>query len=210
VLLLLILLPPWVVVARVVVVPTPGIIPKGCGFTLQNRGHNFSLTPGHPNALEPRKRPYHTIIPGMAVKDSQLFAAFGVMGGFMQPQGHVCVCITRSAHAHSLAYCCCCGTAQVQVLANLIDFHMNPQQALDAARFCIGVSSSDIGSVTHLEEGIDATVVQELEARGHNVRLESGVGRTTFGRGQIIMRDPSSGVLAGGSDPRGDGMAFGY
>ncbi|KAF1352675.1 acylase ACY 1 [Lizonia empirigonia] len=167
------------------------IIPKGCGFTLQNRGANFSLTKGHPNELAPRKRPYHTIIPGLTTySDGSLHSVYGVMGGFMQPQGHV------------------------QVLLNQEVFKLNPQAALDSPRFCIGAGmpSAD-GKMTdatiYLEEGIDAKVVEELRALGHNVEQLSGYGRGMFGRGQIIRRHTDDGltVWSGGSDLRGDGAA---
>jgi gamma-glutamyltranspeptidase/glutathione hydrolase len=168
------------------------IIPKGCGFTLQNRGANFSLAKDHPNVLAPRKRPYHTIIPGLTtyMNDGSLHSVYGVMGGFMQPQGHV------------------------QVLLNQEVFKLNPQAALDSPRFCIGggMPSAD-GTMTdatiYLEEGIDPKVVEELRRLGHSVEQLDGYGRGMFGRGQIIRRHEDDGVLvwSGGSDLRGDGAA---
>jgi gamma-glutamyltranspeptidase/glutathione hydrolase len=167
------------------------IIPKGCGFTLQNRGANFSLDANHPNVLAPRKRPYHTIIPGLTTySDGSLHSVYGVMGGFMQPQGHV------------------------QVLLNQEVFKLNPQAALDSPRFCIGAGmpSAD-GKMTdatvYLEEGIDEKVVEKLRALGHNVKQLNGYGRGMFGRGQIIRRHVDDGVTvwSGGSDLRGDGAA---
>jgi gamma-glutamyltranspeptidase/glutathione hydrolase len=169
-----------------------GIVPKGCGFSLQNRGANFSLDKDHPNVLAPRKRPYHTIIPGLTtyINDGTLHSVYGVMGGFMQPQGHV------------------------QVLLNQEVFKLNPQAALDSPRFCIGAGmpSAD-GKMTdatiYLEEGIDSKVVEELRALGHSVQQLDGYGRGMFGRGQIIRRHVDDGVLvwSGGSDLRGDGAA---
>jgi gamma-glutamyltranspeptidase / glutathione hydrolase len=160
-----------------------GIVPKGFGFTLQNRGHNFNLDPNHPNALELRKRPYHTIIPAMVTReDSSLYASYGVMGGFMQPQGHV------------------------QALSALIDDGLDPQSALDLPRFCIDVEES--GGRVALEEGIPANVVSELQKMGHPVYLVSGYDRSLFGRGQVILRYPETGVLCAGSDPRADGCAM--
>lgn len=169
-----------------------GIVPSGWGFSLQNRGLNFSLDPQHPNALEPGKRPYHTIIPAMATQLAsgaadnsdyqELYASFGVMGGFMQPQGHL------------------------QVLLGLVEDQLDPQAALDRARFCILGRSAD--SRVALEEGISPQVMDRLSEMGHPVEPVSGLGRSVFGRGQIILREQESDVLWGGSDPRADGLAM--
>ena len=160
-----------------------GIVPKSWGFTLQNRGHNFDLDPNHPNALMPRKRPYHTIIPAMATRksDGSLFASFGVMGGFMQPQGHI------------------------QVFTAMVDSDLDPQAALDLPRFCI--EDGTAGGTVALEDGSSDAVATDLTERGHQVKKVAGWERALFGRGQIILRDAESGVLIGGSDPRADGYA---
>jgi gamma-glutamyltranspeptidase/glutathione hydrolase len=161
-----------------------GIVPRGWGFTLQNRGNNFSLDPAHPNVLAPRKRPYHTIIPGMLTRESDgsLYAPFGVMGGFMQPQGHV------------------------QVVVAMIDDGLNPQAALDRPRFCLTTATP--ASRVEIEEGVPFETLATLAQMGHDVVPVSGYARATFGRGQIIRRDPD-GTLWGGSDPRADGCAMG-
>ena len=160
-----------------------GIVPSGFGFSLQNRGHNFSLEKGHPNQLEPGKRPYHTIIPAMATNkdNNQLIGPFGVMGGFMQPQGHL------------------------QVAINLFENHLDPQTTLDLPRFCILPENSS--NEVALEEGIDFKTLAGLSDMGHNVKPVSGMKRAVFGRGQIILRN-EEGVLQGGSDPRADGGAI--
>jgi gamma-glutamyltranspeptidase/glutathione hydrolase len=170
-----------------------GIVPPGWGFSLQNRGHTFCLDPEHPNSLAPGKRPYHTIIPAMITRKSanepninnpeELYACFGVMGGFMQPQGHT------------------------QVIIALSDDGLDPQEALNQPRFCIADGASD-GQVA-LEEGIPPTEADILAQMGHSVFPVSGYERSIFGRGQIILRDAESGVLTGGSDPRADGCAMG-
>ena len=162
------------------------IVPRGCGFTLQNRGSGFRLDPEHPNALAPGKRPYHTIIPAMSTHtDGALHACFGVMGGYNQPQGHV------------------------QVFANLVDHGMNPQTALDSPRFSI-YDDPPNGAV-YLEDAYPASTISALAAMGHPVTPVSEFLRTGyFGRGQIIVRDRESGVLWAGSDPRSDGAAVGF
>lgn len=169
-----------------------GIVPKGWGFTLQNRGHNFSLDSHHPNALAPRKRPYHTIIPAMVTRPPSpdgggdgsevLHASYGVMGGFMQPQGHL------------------------QVLSALVDDGLDPQSALDRPRFCIDVEGS--GGRVAIEDGMPQGTISGLEKMGHAVYSVSGYERALFGRGQVILRDPLTGVLCAGSDSRADGCAM--
>ena len=164
-----------------------GIVPRGWGFTLQNRGHGFVLDPAHPNALAPHKRPYHTIIPGMLTRaaDDALVGPFGVMGGWMQPQGHV------------------------QVVVGLLDDALDPQAALDRPRFCIEPATPD-GAIS-LEDGVPEATVRELLRRGHRPVTPGvrGHARALFGRGQIIRRT-DDGVLWGGSDGRADGCAMGY
>ncbi|MFW5734505.1 MAG: gamma-glutamyltransferase, partial [Oceanidesulfovibrio sp.] len=163
-----------------------GIVPAGLGFSLQNRGANFTLQAGHPNQVGPGKRPYHTIIPAMATRDEDgaLLGPFGVMGGFMQPQGHV------------------------QVAVNLFcrDGGLDPQTSLDLPRFCIPDGDPAAGVV--LEDGMDIKITLGLAGTGHMLDTVSGMGRSLFGRGQIILRDPESGCLAAGSDPRADGLAL--
>ena len=179
-----------------------GIVPKGCGFSLQNRGHGFaSLNIGsdHPNCIGPSKRPYHTIIPGLATYPGResLYGTFGVMGGFMQPQGHA------------------------QVIRNMLDLGMDPQQALDAPRFFVNVADYSIGEnifdaelskpKIFLESPISEEIAEDLRGRGHTVVSQvDGMRRSMFGRGQIIRRDPKSGVLTAGSDPRADGCSMAF
>ena len=158
-----------------------GLVAPGTGIALQNRGSNFSLEPGHPNALAPGKRPFHTIIPGMATRNGELWLSYGVMGGFHQAQGHL------------------------QVVANMVDFMMDPQAALDARRFNVNLDDS-----TTLEQDVPAEVIAGLRGMGHRITPDSGGAGVFFGGGQIIERNPDSGVLIGGSDPRKDGCAVGW
>jgi len=158
-----------------------GVVAGDTGIVLQNRGSGFSLNPEHPNRIEPGKRPFHTIIPAMVFKDDKLFMSFGVMGGSIQPQGHV------------------------QVLVNIIDLGMGLQQAIDAPRF-----RYTNGTNVLLEDEIPVTVIERLIQRGNVRASPPGALRSSMGGGQAIMIDPISKTLMGASDPRKDGLALGY
>ncbi|MFC4557762.1 gamma-glutamyltransferase [Virgibacillus kekensis] len=151
-----------------------GVVVPGTGIALQNRGHNFSMESSHVNALEGGKKTYHTIIPGFLTKDNQPVGPFGVMGGFMQPQGHV------------------------QVMMNTIDFGLSPQAALDAPRWQWMKDKT-----VEVENRFPHHLAQLLAARGHDIKI--ALEPNSFGRGQIIWRDPETGVLAGGTESRTDG-----
>jgi gamma-glutamyltranspeptidase/glutathione hydrolase len=161
-----------------------GLVAPGTGVALQNRGALFSLDPEHPNCLEPGKRPYHTIIPALATQGDELWACFGVMGGFMQPQGHV------------------------QVLVNLLDLALLPQEALDAPRWCL--LDGEPGGAVAVEAGAGSELIDALQSRGHAVEVKTGLDRMLFGAGQVIRRDAATGVLTAGSEPRRDGCAVGW
>jgi gamma-glutamyltranspeptidase / glutathione hydrolase len=165
-----------------------GNVPDGLGFCLQNRGALFSLEEGHPNVFEPGKRPFHTIIPAMVTKDGMPVFTFGVMGGSMQPQGHV------------------------QVLLNILEFGMNIQEAGDAPRFRHSGSTQPYygvmtdGGQVHLESGITPETIRKLMGKGHNI-----VGsRGGYGGYQGIWIDYKRGLLLGASESRKDGCAIGY
>ncbi|MCP5047113.1 MAG: gamma-glutamyltransferase [bacterium] len=165
-----------------------GMSPDGLGFTLQDRGEMFSLEPGHLNIFAPGKRPFHTIIPAFVTKDGEPVFSYGVMGGAMQPQGHV------------------------QVFLNIVEFGMNIQVAGDAARFRHeGSSQPDYGKMTdggrvYLESGISSQTVRKLLSRGHRISTSRG----GYGGYQGIWIDHKRGILLGGSESRKDGQAIGY
>jgi gamma-glutamyltranspeptidase/glutathione hydrolase len=164
------------------------VVPGDVGFVIQNRGAIFSLEDTHFNRLEPHKRPFHTIIPAFVTKQGKPWFCFGVMGGDMQPQGHV------------------------QILVNLIDFGMNVQQAGDAARVAhagsatpTGLPADGVGTVT-VESGVSDAVIEQLRAKGHKVMRSRG----GFGGYQGILIDWEHGVLHGATEVRKDGAAVGY
>jgi gamma-glutamyltranspeptidase/glutathione hydrolase len=155
-----------------------GLVPQGTGFVLQNRGALFSLDPTSPNALAGHKRPLHTIIPAFLENDKTRIA-FGIMGGWNQAQAHA------------------------QFVSHVVDFHQNIQAALESARF---TKLTFDGCDVQLENRIPGNVRPELEAKGHVLQMHNGYS-DTFGGGQAVMRDLSSGVNYGASDPRKDGQA---
>ncbi|MDY4340679.1 gamma-glutamyltransferase [Xanthomonas sp. LF07-6] len=167
-----------------------GMAPPGLGFILQDRGEMFVLQKDHPNGYAPGKRPFQTIIPAFVTKDGKPWLSFGVMGGAMQPQGHV------------------------QILMNLIDFHMNLQEAGDAPRIQHDGSAEPTGQATpmrdggelNLETGFAYDTIRELMRKGHRVIFADG----PYGGYQAIARDPDSGVYYGASESRKDGQAAGY
>ncbi len=167
-----------------------GLVADGLGFMFQDRGELFNLDADHPNAYAPGKRPFQTIIPAFVMKDGKPFMSFGLMGGGMQPQGHV------------------------QALVNIIDYGMNLQEAGDAARFHhdggrepTGVDG-DAQGLLQLEPGVPADTVKRLEAMGHRTEIvRDGI---VFGGYQAIMRDPATGVYTGATEMRKDGTVAGY
>ncbi len=165
-----------------------GMTPGQLGFVLQDRGEMFSLEEGHPNLYAPHKRPFHTIIPGFITRKGKPFLSFGVMGGAMQPQGHV------------------------QIVCNLIDFGMNFQEAGDAPRIQHLGSSEPTGEkmtdggVLTLETGFSWETIRALLRKGHKIEYDLG----GYGGYQGIGRDPVTGVYFGASESRKDGQAAGY
>jgi len=167
-----------------------GLVADGLGFMFQDRGELFSLEEGHPNVYAPGKRPFHTIIPAFLMKDGKPVMSFGLMGGGMQPQGHV------------------------QILVNMIDFGMNIQQAGDAARFMheggrqsTGVTESMLGTL-YLEPGVPKQTVQKLKDMGHKVEvIDNGV---MFGGYQAIAIDHEKGSYSGATEMRKDGTVAAY
>jgi gamma-glutamyltranspeptidase/glutathione hydrolase len=157
-----------------------GVTAGDTGVMMQDRGSQFSLDPSSPNVIAPGKRPFHTIIPAMVFKDGKPLFSFGVMGGNMQPQGHV------------------------EVLTRIIDLGMGLQEAIDGPRF-----RYDGGARVIMEDAMGADVIAALERRGHKRATVPNV-RSAMGGAQLIMIDPQTGALAGASDPRKDGQAVGW
>lgn len=155
-----------------------GIVIEDYGVSLQNRGFDFSLDPENINVLIPGKKCYHTIIPGFLTENGRPIGPFGVMGGYMQPQGHL------------------------QVVMNLLDFHLNPQMCLDAPRW-----QWKEGLLFKVEPGFDPEWVEAMRRRGH--QIEAAKNRFSFGRAEMIVR-MENGIYVGATESRTDGCCAGY
>jgi gamma-glutamyltranspeptidase/glutathione hydrolase len=164
------------------------VVVPGLGFAFQDRGQMFVFEPGHANLYAPGKRPFHTIIPAFIMKDGAPYVSFGVMGGAMQPQGHV------------------------QIIVNLLDFGLGLQEAGDAARWQHEGSTDydkakmKTGGWVNLESGVPWSVVAELRRRGHDIRTDLG----GYGGYQAILWDAKNRVYHGASESRKDGCAMGW
>ena len=162
-----------------------GFMPAGTGIILQNRGAFFSLDEKHVNVLAPAKRTMHTLMPGMVFKDGQPLIVFGTMGGEGQPQTHAAL------------------------LTNLLDFGFNVQEAIEAPRWFFGRLPGEDHRILHLEGRIANPIAVELNKKGHEVIMMTDWSQI-MGHAQAIVIDRENGVLHGGADPRGEGLALGY
>ncbi|HVO43502.1 MAG TPA: gamma-glutamyltransferase family protein, partial [Aggregatilineales bacterium] len=158
-----------------------GVVVNGMGFPLQNRGALFRLDPNHPNALLPRKRPFHTIIPAFMEK-GDIHIGFGIMGGANQPVAHA------------------------QFVSNFVDYGMNIQAALEAPRFTVGSSGEPVGCRVLIESRVKPEVVEQLRQKGQDV-IVRGVYSSAMGRGQVVLHNSATGANFAASDPRADGVA---
>lgn len=162
-----------------------GIVPKGTGVILQNRGSFFSLDPNHVNALMPHKRTFHTLNPAMMLKNGKPYLVYGTMGGEGQPQ------------------------TQAAIATRVVDFGMTPQEAINAPRWLYGRTWGKASNDLKMEGRIPEKVTDELQKRGHPVKRVDDY-TDTMGHAGAILVDQETGVLQGGTDPRGDGLAAGY
>jgi gamma-glutamyltranspeptidase/glutathione hydrolase len=160
------------------------VVPPGTGVILHNRGRHFTTDPSHPSVLAPGKRPFHTLMASVVTRDERPLAGFATMGGNGQAMFHL------------------------QVLTNLLDYGMDPQEAIERPRFLIGAFLPDDPSdVTRLEGRVARRVVAALERRGHRLRVEAEFLHRVGHAHAIVARE---GTLMGGADPRGDGLALGF
>lgn len=162
-----------------------GIVPKGTGVLLQNRGSFFSLDPKHINKLEPKKRTFHTLNPAMLLKDNKPYLVYGTMGGEGQPQ------------------------TQAAIVTRIVDFGFDVQDAIHAPRWLHGRTWGASSNDLKIEGRVPVEVTEELKRRGHPINVVENF-TDTMGHAGAILVDPNTGVKFGGSDPRGDGAAIGY